>query len=47
MYSCGISVVRSGPTQDERDRQKQEEMKKNRMISDDQYRLMKRKFGIK
>ncbi len=24
-----------------------EEMKKNRMISDDQYRLMKRKFGIK
>lgn len=24
-----------------------EELKKNRMISDDQYRLMKRKFGIK
>lgn len=24
-----------------------EEMKKSRMISDDQYRLMKRKFGIK
>lgn len=24
-----------------------EDMKKNRMISDDQYRLMKRKFGIK
>ena len=24
-----------------------EEMKKNRMISDDQYRLMKRKFGLK
>ncbi len=24
-----------------------EEMRKNRMISDDQYRLMKRKYGIK
>jgi hypothetical protein len=24
-----------------------EEMKKNRMISDDQYRVMKRKFGLK
>jgi hypothetical protein len=24
-----------------------DEMKRNRMISDDQYRLMKRKYGIK